>query len=71
MDTPSVEFRVVRRDGKATCACGVVIAALPDGSFRVSTHLQESHGFSANIDFEKTYEVICPPMIGMKATDRS
>lgn len=65
-----VEFRIVRRDKKATCACGVVIPALPDGSYRVSPHLKDVHGFTDDITFEQTYEVICPPMLGMKATCR-
>ena len=66
----SVEVRIVRRDKKATCECGHITTAQDDGSYKVSTHLQEVHGFSDQIDFTKTFEVICPPMIGMTATDR-
>ena len=63
-----IEFRIVRRAKTATCACGVVIPALPDGSYKVSPHLKDVHGFVDPIEYGQTYEVICPPMLGMKAT---
>lgn len=63
-----VDFRIVRRDHKATCECGVEIASRPDDSYEVSPHLREVHGFGEAITFSKISEVICPPMIVMRAT---
>jgi hypothetical protein len=66
-----VTFRVVKRDGVVTCECGHKITArAANGAFEVSPHLRESHGFVGEIDFEKVSEVICPPMITMRASIR-
>jgi hypothetical protein len=65
----TISFRIVRRDKVATCEdCKATFTPTGDGAFEVTPHLRSVHGFTdAEISFEKTAEVICPPMIVMEA----
>ena len=65
----SVEFLIIDRDATATCeACKVVIKRSADGQYEVSPHLREAHGFGeGEIQFEKTADMICPPMVIIEA----
>ena len=66
-----VTFRTFKREFAECLACGEKIPARSDGMFQVSPHLRDFHGLTGEIFFETISEVICPPMLVVRASERA